>query len=48
MKSDQENIHVRELNIVLADDDKDDCLLFKEALGELLMATHLTVVHNQL
>jgi CheY-like chemotaxis protein len=31
-------------NIMLADDDKDDCLLFKEALEELPLNTHLTTV----
>ncbi len=34
------------LNILLADDDKDDCLLFKEALEELQLQTTLTLVHN--
>jgi CheY-like chemotaxis protein len=34
------------LNILLADDDTDDCIFFKEALGELLLTTHLTVVHD--
>lgn len=36
----------RELNILLADDDKDDCLFFKEALEELPVAAHLTTVHD--
>ena len=36
----------RELNILLADDDKDDCLLFKEALEELQLQTTLTLVHD--
>ncbi|MBK5284952.1 MAG: response regulator [Bacteroidia bacterium] len=36
----------RTLNILLADDDKDDCLLFKEALEELPLSMHLTIVHD--
>lgn len=32
------------MNILLADDDADDCLFFKEALGELKLSTHLTTV----
>lgn len=32
--------------ILLADDDKDDCLMFKDALDELSLAFMLTVVHN--
>lgn len=32
--------------ILLADDDKDDCLLFKDALDDLPLATHLTTVRN--
>lgn len=36
----------RELTILLADDDKDDCLLFKEALEELKLQTVLKVVHD--
>ena len=31
-------------NILLADDDKDDCLFFKEALEELEVAAQLTLV----
>lgn len=34
------------INILLADDDKDDCLLFKEALDELQLQTTLTLVHD--
>ncbi|WP_100615680.1 response regulator [Confluentibacter citreus] len=37
------SIHI---NILLADDDKDDCLLFKEALEELKLQTTLTLVHD--
>lgn len=36
----------RELNILLADDDKDDCMFFKEALEELELSTQLTTVHD--
>ena len=34
------------LNILLADDDKDDCLFFKEALEELELSSQLTTVHD--
>lgn len=34
----------KQLNILLADDDADDRLFFKEALGELKQSTHLTTV----
>ena len=34
------------LNILLADDDKDDCLIFKEALEELPLSAQLTTVHD--
>lgn len=34
------------IQILLADDDTDDRLLFKEALEELTIATHLTVVKD--
>jgi CheY-like chemotaxis protein len=34
------------LNILLADDDTDDCIFFEEALKELLFSTHLTSVHD--
>ena len=33
-------------HILLADDDKDDCLLFKDALEELPLSVHLTTVHD--
>lgn len=33
-------------SIFLADDDKDDCLFFKEALEELPITTNLTTVHD--
>lgn len=34
------------LNILLADDDPADCLLFKEALEELSLTTTLAIVHD--
>lgn len=42
----REAVHPHVLNILLADDDLDDCLLFKEALEELPVAAHLTLVHD--
>jgi len=33
-------------NLLLVDDDKDDCLFFKEALEELPVTADLTTVHN--
>jgi CheY-like chemotaxis protein len=38
--------HLKELRILLADDDTDDCLFFKKALGELSISASLTAVHN--
>jgi CheY-like chemotaxis protein len=34
------------LNIVLADDDTDDCSFFDKALKEIPIATNLTIVHD--
>jgi CheY-like chemotaxis protein len=34
------------LQLLLADDDKDDCDLFKEALDELPVTAHLNTVHD--
>ena len=34
------------LNILLADDDLDDCLFFKEAVEELLLSTQLSILHD--
>lgn len=34
------------LSLLLADDDNDDCLLFEEALLELPILTHLSVVND--
>lgn len=39
-------MNLEKINILLADDDKSDCLLFKEALEELPLSTHLTIVNN--
>lgn len=38
----EQNIH----HILLADDDIDDCFLFKEALDELQILSKFTIVHN--
>jgi CheY-like chemotaxis protein len=35
-----------ELRVLLADDDLDDCLFFREALEELPLFTHLTIVND--
>src|ERR1700675_4386029 len=35
---------LKQLNILLADDDGDDCYFFKEALKECPVSTHLTTV----
>lgn len=34
------------INILLADDDTDDCLFFQKALEDILIANHLTTVHD--
>ncbi len=39
-------MNLKQLNILLADDDTDDCIFFKEALEELPLSTHLTTVHD--
>ena len=39
-------MNLKPLNILLADDDTDDCIFFKAALGELLLSTHLTTVND--
>jgi CheY-like chemotaxis protein len=39
-------MNLNHLNILLADDDTDDCIFFKEALGELIISTDLTTVHD--
>ncbi|MEO6540077.1 MAG: response regulator [Ferruginibacter sp.] len=35
-----------QLNLLLADDDRDDCFFFKEALDELPISAQLTTVHD--
>ncbi len=37
---------MKPFNILLADDDTDDCIFFKEALEEFPLHTHLTTVHD--
>lgn len=37
---------LKRLNILLADDDIDDCIFFKGALEEFPIPTHLTAVHD--
>lgn len=39
-------MNVKNLNVLLADDDADDCLFFKQALEGLLLASHLTTVND--
>jgi CheY-like chemotaxis protein len=39
-------MRLKQLNILLADDDTDDCIFFKEAVGESLSSIHLTTVHD--
>ncbi len=39
-------MYVKQLNILLADDDQDDCLFFKKAIEELLPSTNLSVVND--
>lgn len=34
------------INVLLADDDIDDCRFFKKALEELQLSTHLAIVHD--
>jgi len=36
----------KNIDILLADDDNADCLLFKDALEELPISANLTIVHN--
>lgn len=36
----------KKINILLADDDQSDCILFKDALEELPLSACLTIVHN--
>ena len=39
-------MNTQTLNVLLADDDIDDCLFFKQALTELKLDTRLTTVHD--
>ena len=39
-------MNLKELNILLADDDKDDCLFFEQAIAELSAIVNFTAVHN--
>ena len=39
-------MNTQPLNVLLADDDIDDCLFFKQALTELKLDTRLTTVHD--
>ncbi len=39
-------MNLKQLNILLADDDTDDCYFLKEALKELSLPTQLTSVHD--
>jgi CheY-like chemotaxis protein len=39
-------MRLEHLNVLLADDDKDDCFLFKEVLEELPLSTTLAVVND--
>ena len=39
-------MNLKQLNILLADDDTDDCIFFKDALKGLLLSTQLTAVHD--
>jgi len=36
----------KKINILLAEDDEADCLLFKDALKDLPVSSHLTIVRN--
>ena len=39
-------MNVKQLNILLADDDTDDCLFFKDALEGIPISVELTAVHD--
>ena len=39
-------MHINQLNILLADDDTDNCIFFKQALDELLLPVTFTAVHD--
>ena len=44
--NDQLSMNSEQLNILLADDDTDDCIFFKKALDELTLPTNLVAVHD--
>jgi CheY-like chemotaxis protein len=39
-------MNLKQLNILLADDDMDDCLFFKDAIMELVPSPNFTAVHD--
>ena len=39
-------MNLEKLTILLADDDKDDCLFFEDAINELAQSTNFTAVHD--
>ncbi len=39
-------MNIKQLNILLADDDMDDCIFFKQAIEELLPVNNLKVLHD--
>ena len=39
-------MNLKPLNILLADDDTDDCIFFKEAVEELQLSTQLSSLHD--
>ncbi len=39
-------MNLKQLNILLADDDTDDCIFFKNALQDSVITTSLTAVHD--
>lgn len=41
-----DNMKSKQLNVLLADDDIDDCNFFKEALAELSLSTQFETVHD--
>jgi len=39
-------MNLEQLNVLLADDDTDDCRFFKQAVEELMLSTSLTIVND--
>ena len=39
-------MHLEQLNILLADDDQDDCVFFKQAVEEMQLPINFTAVHD--